>query len=147
MLDYTYLRYIAVLYKNERLIIDLETLNPVEYTNDIDVENNDLPEVEIKKIQETYKEIKLSEIYENKNGLKSAIFNRFVKIGKTLSRDIMIKSTDCVVNLTLSVDKDNDDRNGFELKINGTRELNQINYKGINIIKSDEWEIANLFEF
>jgi hypothetical protein len=146
MLNYTFMRYIAILYNNERLIIDFETLDEVEYTNDIDVENNELPKIET---QERFGKIELSKIYENEDGILSITHKKYVKSGKTLSRNITIKSSDCIVKLILSVDKYNPDRNSVEIKINGTRELNSENYKGTNISKGceNEWEIKSLIDY
>jgi alpha-tubulin suppressor-like RCC1 family protein len=132
MQDYTFIRYISIMCGDEKLIIDMETLEPVQYTSENDVNSFKLETV---KNNTKYKNIVIEDICEDANGLYSITHKHYRQFGETFTRNISIKNNDCTVHLTLSKDFTNDDRNSMEIKIDGKRKLSRSNYKGALIEK------------
>jgi hypothetical protein len=134
MSRYTFFRYISVICGSENIVIDLETLQQVEYTSDGDVDKFNLCQTtdEVK-----LNNIKLGKILNDDKGLYSVNFNTYKNKKGTTTRYIHVKNSDCEVSIKLSMNKDIDDRNAIILTINGKRKMSPFNYKGAFIQKGN----------
>lgn len=144
--SYTYMRYLSIINGKESIVIDMESLKCVEYTNDIDVDS-----FLLKEINDTYvKTIKIGEIVESDKGLWSITHNKYIHDGKTYERTIYVVNDDCCLELVLSMtvdinDKNNVDKNNISVKLKGNRELNEDNYIGA-LISQKECQISGLMD-
>jgi hypothetical protein len=144
MEKYTFFRYISIMCGNEKIIIDMETLDLVNYTNKDDVNNFNLQQIS-EKLE--FNNIIVENIQESKMGLYSVPNKVYNKGGNTMSRKIIVKNDDCTVELIFSVNKGNEDRNSISLKINGKRKLKPSNYYGA-LISNCMCKVESLmFEF
>ena len=143
MQTYTYLKYICVITQAEYLLIDMDTLKLVEFSKIQDIDKFSVRE----KKQGIYKYVRLEPIIKSTKGLWSISENQFNTDGKVFERNIVVKTKNYQITLTLSymtdcTDKNNIDRNNIDFKIQGKKELSKENYTGAlicqgqNIVKN-----------
>jgi hypothetical protein len=117
--NFTYMRYIQIIFNGKFIIIDLEGLKVL---NDKSVDG-----------------IIVQDVYENKSGLYNINGDKYRKKGTTLERIIIINSD---IKITLSFAPENTDRNNINLNFKSNKEINKYNYKGALIYNSD-WIIED----
>ena len=139
----TYMRYVCLLFREERLIIDCETLDIVEFTNHSEVFTCQLPSLITK--SKNGNVFELEPIFEYEKGLYNHNTKGFEKVGQTFARRIRItQSKDCKIQLTICSNTKSADRNNLDFHLQGTRELSSKIYRGALIQNSPSNRLSHL---
>ena len=138
MQTYTYIKYVSFITNDSFMIIDIDTLEPVKFTNCEDLDTFQLKEIDVSK----HKNIELGQITENTKGLWSVSKNDYCADGKVYERAVNIKTKNYYVELILSyiidcTKRNNIDRNNMRIKIKGKKEISVENYIGALICEGN----------
>ena len=142
--NFTFIKYVSILYitidTNESIIIDMDSMNLCQYTNDEDVNNHCLPIIEDEDVSTTY--IVTYPREESKLSLYSVSSNKMMESKNAISRvvEINTKKMGNIVFTLVSDPDDTFDRN--HVSIDCEKNLHPANCFG-SLVKKEDCCVTN----